>query len=315
MSIDVIKPGLLSTFQDLGRRSFQHLGVPLNGVMDERAHRIANWLVGNDANEATLEITLLGPTLRFNTPAVMVVCGADLSPSINGEAIALNKVITIAAGSTLAFGARRAGLRAYLAVQGGFAIEPVMGSASTYVRAGYGGLDGGPLKKGSQIHLKPAPVGALTRALTGMPMFGLGVVQGVNASVRIVAGREYDSFAPESIQALGTESYQISPQSDRMGYRLKGPVLERTQQPELLSEAVTAGTIQVPPDGLPIVLMADSQTTGGYPRIANVAWVDLPRLAQRAPGEFLRFEWVELDQAQRLAVEQATIFRNMESAQ
>lgn len=311
MSIDVIKPGMLSTFQDLGRISFQHLGVPINGVMDERAHRIANWLVANPANEASLEITLLGPTLSFNSTAVIALCGADLSPTVNGQAMAMNQAITVQAGSVLAFGKRRAGLRTYLAVQGGFKLENVMGSSSTYVRGAYGGLHGAALSKGAVIPLRGAVQGLTPRRLPTVPLFPYGVVQGAAAAIRIVPGREYASFSPESVQLLATESYQLSAQSDRMGYRLIGPVLKQDQPKELLSEAVVAGTLQVPPDGAPIVLMADAQTTGGYPRIANVAWVDLPRLAQRAPGEKLHFEWISLEQAQRLAVAQAAIFKTL----
>lgn len=312
MSIEVLKPGMLSSFQDVGRRHFQHLGVPCNGAVDERAHRIANWLVGNSAHEATLEITLLGPTLRFNRNAVIAICGASLSPAIDGVPIAMHQVVSINADSVLSFGQRLAGLRAYLSVQGGFALEPVMGSTSTYVRGGYGGLRGRALKKADLIPLASASSTQPTRALPEMSLFPLGVVQGSAAPIRLIPGREFRLFTQQSIQDLVEQRYQLSAQSDRMGYRLTGPLLQLEQPLELWSEAVSAGTVQVPPDGSPIILMADSQTTGGYPRIANVAAIDLPRLAQRVPGDTLGFQWITLDEAQRLAVEQAMVFKRME---
>ncbi|WP_205666217.1 biotin-dependent carboxyltransferase family protein [Aquabacter cavernae] len=312
LSIEVVKPGLLSTFQDLGRRGQQHLGVPLNGVMDERAHRTANWLVGNAPGAATLEMTLLGPNLRFGAPVRIALSGADLSATLNGQPVPLNEAVQAAAGDVLAFGAPKRGIRAYLAVEGGYALEPVMGSMSTNVRAGFGGLGGKPLRKDVSIPLSPAP-GRTLPVRGALPAFAADIMREPDAPLRVMAGREHDMFTQESLRAFGAEAYQITPQSDRMGYRLKGPPLERRRTTEMLSEAVTAGTVQVPPDGQPIVLMADCQTSGGYPRIAHVAWVDLPRLAQCAPGARLRFEWIDLAEAQRLAVSQARVFGAMEN--
>lgn len=311
-TIDVLKPGMLTSFQDLGRRGYEHLGVPVNGVMDERAHRVANWLVGNSATEATLEITLLGPVLRFNADAVIALCGADLSPTVNQQPIAMNQAVQLAAGSVLAFGARRAGARSYLAVQGGYALQPVMGSTSTYVRGAYGGVDGKALVKGLRIPLKDPTSKRVVQKLPNAPLFPYGVVQGAAAPIRLVMGREHASFNPHSLASLSSQPYRLSAQSDRMGYRLEGPSLQRDDAYELRSEAVTPGTVQVPPDGSPIILMADAQTTGGYPRIANVISVDLPRLAQRAPGDSLRFEWVDLEAAQRLWIAQAEVFARFE---
>lgn len=310
-TIQVIKPGLHSTFQDLGRRKYQHLGVPLNGVMDERAHRTANWLLGNAPDEATLEITLLGPNLRFGRTTRIAICGADLSAMVNGIPMPRDEAFQVTAGDVLSFGPPRQGIRAYIAVEGGYALEPVMGSTSTNVRAGYGGLDGKPLRKDVMIPLKPVPVHNLP-AREGTPAFAPGIVRELDAPLRIIAGREHNLFTQDSLGAFGAQIYQITPQSDRMGYRLKGPSLSRRHASEMLSEAVTAGTVQVPPNGQPIILMADCQTTGGYPRIAHVIWVDLPRLAQRAPGDRVRFEWIDLEQTQRLAVAQGQTFDAME---
>ena len=308
-AIEVLKPGALSTFQDLGRTGFQHQGIPVSGVMDERSHRLASVLVGNAPFEATLEVTLMGPTLQFDGPTVIAVCGADLGATLGGKALPLATPVVVVAGDQLSFGKRVSGLRAYVAVAGGYALQPVMGSTSTYVRGGFGGAHGRPLQKGDHIAVRYARE-ASSLEVRG-PMFPEEVQRPPGAPLRIVPGREWEAFEPRARQAMTEQSFRISPRSDRMGCRLDGEALHLTQPLELQSEAVSFGTIQVPPDGLPIVLMADRQTTGGYPRIANVAAVDLPRLAQAMAGEPVRFEWILLAEAQRLAVAQSEIFRKM----
>lgn len=311
MSIDVLKPGALTTFQDLGRTGHQHAGIPVGGVMDERAHRLASMLVGNRASEATLEVTWMGPSLQFLQPAVIAVCGADLGATLDNQPLPPARAVTVAAGSLLAFGKRASGLRAYIAVAGGYALEPIMGSTSTYVRGGYGGAHGRPLQKGDRIGLRDA--GARHIPTAPLPVFPGSVERPHAAPLRLVPGREWAAFLPDAHRAIATEVWRVNPRSDRMGYRLDGPSLALQRPLELMSEPVGYGTVQVPPDGLPIVLMADRQTTGGYPRIAQVATVDLPRLAQCMPGEAVRFEWITLEEAQRLAVSQARVFDAMEA--
>nr|WP_277405233.1 biotin-dependent carboxyltransferase family protein [Achromobacter xylosoxidans] len=238
---------MLSSFQDRGREGYQHQGIPAAGAMDERAHRLANALAGNSGDPATLEMTLTGPTLRFDAPACFALAGADLGATLNGQEIPPHRPLVARAGDTLAFGARPAnGVRAYLAVHGGFALAPVMGSETTYLRSGFGGSE-----------------------------------------------------------------FRISPQSDRMGYRLQGPALSMSQPRQMLSEAACFGTVQVPSGGEAIILMADRQTTGGYPKIAQIASVDLPLLAQYAPGRALRFAMIELDEAQRLDGERERAFAQL----
>lgn len=312
MSIEVIKPGMLTTFQDLGRAGYQHLGVPVNGAMDERSHRLANLLAGNASTEATLEVTLMGPTLRWHAPATIVICGADLQPSLDDKPIPMCQPVPVAAGAVLAFGRRRSGVRAYLAVHGGFGLTRVMGSASTYVRGGYGGLRGEPLRRGDVIALNGA---SLTLPRTGkgaraavLPVLPPAVLGAPDAPLRAMAGREWAMFSAKAQRTLVGEPFRIDPQSDRMGYRLAGPALQLGAAREMISEAVGFGTVQVPPDGQPIVLMADRQTTGGYPRIAHVCAVDLPRLAQRMPGETVRFQLIDLAEAQRLMLLQEAAF-------
>ncbi|MBV7483816.1 biotin-dependent carboxyltransferase family protein [Bordetella sp. BOR01] len=307
MSIQVIKPGMYSTFQDLGRTGYQRYGVPVNGAMDERAHRIANLLVGNAPRMATLELTLMGPTLVFDAAATIAISGADLSPALDREAVPMNRAVDVPAGATLSFGRRQTGLRAYLAVHGGYDLPLVMDSASTNARARFGGLGGMPLRKNDVVGLATpgvlAPHGAA-------PAFPDDVVPACDAPVRVMQGREWSQFSKAAQRGLLENGYAITPQSDRMGYRLSGPALRLAAPREMLSETVAFGTIQVPSDGNPIILMADRGTSGGYPRIANVITVDLPRLAQMMPGEILRFQCVSLDQAHALAIRQARLLRD-----
>jgi urea carboxylase len=311
VSIEVIKPGLYTTFQDLGRSGFQHVGVPVNGVMDERAHRLANILVGNSPEQATLEITLMGPTLAFHTATTIALGGADLSPSLGGQTLPVNQPVNVHSGAKLTFGRRTFGMRAYLAIHGGYALSAVMGSVSTNVRAGFGGLSGQPIRKGDVIALR-APSIARHCSIPGD--FPYDLVRAGDAPVRVIGGREWEQFSEASQHQLLEEVYTITPQSDRMGYNLSGPKLSLARPREILSEAVTFGTIQVPPSGDPIILMADRGTSGGYPRIANVISVDLPRLAQKMPGDPVHFEKVTLDKAHELALCQARLFAEMETA-
>ncbi len=313
MSVQVIKPGLLTTFQDLGRVGYQHLGVPVAGAMDARAHRLANLLAGNTADLATLEITVSGPTLRFDQPACIAICGADLSPHVRNKPIPLNRPIALKAGSELSFGARRHGARCYLAVFGGFAVPDVLGSASTYVRSSMGGWHGRALRKDDQIELNVSLMSsgltALSRKLWDIEVYlPAALATTPRKTVRIIKSPQWKEFSPESCAAMITQPFRISPDSERMGYRLQGPSIVMSEPRQMISEATSFGTIQVPSGGQPIVLMADRQTTGGYPKIANVAAVDLPLLAQMLPGDMLRFEPISLDHAQALDAKRATAF-------
>ncbi|MFT4069143.1 biotin-dependent carboxyltransferase family protein [Paraburkholderia sp.] len=313
MSIEVLKPGALTTLQDLGRRGYQRLGVPVNGVMDERSHRLANALLGNAQSVATLEITLMGPTLRFAVDAVIAVTGADLDAKVDGEPFPRNEAKVVSAGSELAFGKRRSGVRAYLAVRGGFKVDPVMGSASLFARGGYGGFAGRALAKGDVIQLNDSSEARVSVVNKAPVASDEDVLADAEAPIRVMAGREWALFDPASRHAFLQEPFRLTPQSDRMGFRLEGPKLELTHATQMESEALGFGAIQVPADGNPIVLMADRQTTGGYPRIAQVCAVDLPRLAQKMPGESLKFSLIGIDDAQRLLLSQERMFATWET--
>lgn len=317
MSIQVIHPGLLTTVQDLGRSGFQKYGVIVGGAMDRFAARMANLLVGNEEGEAVLEVTLRGPTLHFREDVMIAICGGRLSPTIDEVPVPDWRPVYVKRGSVLKFGPCTVGCRAYLAVAGGLDVPKVMGSRSTYLRAGLGGFQGRALKKGDVLPVKPPASGAEqlkkrwfpspAEPFTAADFFLSNEVLPAYRSqpvIRFIRGREFGFFTPESREKLVSSSYRVTPQSDRMGYRLEGPSLSLQKPLELISEAVSIGTVQVPPDGNPIILMADRQTTGGYPKIAQIASVDLPVVAQVKPGESVTFREISLEEAQMLYLEQ-----------
>jgi antagonist of KipI len=312
MALKVHRAGILSTLQDLGRYGYQRFGVPVGGVMDEYSHRLANLLVGNAEPEATLEITLAGPSLEFTQDTLIGICGGDFVPKLDGKSVPAARPVLLRKGCVLDFGTCRLGCRAYLAVAGGFDVPLVMGSKSTYLRGGFGGFEGRALRRGDLVPTGEAGPGAYP-GLRGQLGAGAPFAYprwSVNANsaflahghhrIHFVPGRHWELFTPDSQEQFSGAQYRIAPDSDRMGYRLEGPTLSLHQPTEILPEAVTFGSIQVPPDGRPIVLMANRQTTGGYPRIGEVVTVDLPLLAQLPPGDTLRFEPITPEESQRL---------------
>lgn len=305
MSITVIRPGLASTFQDCGRHGHQHLGVPVGGAMDLRAHQLANLIAGNEHDPATLEITLMGPTLRFDAPACIALTGADLSPTVNGRPVPLGRPLVMYAGDILSFGERRNGVRCYLAWHGGIALPSVLGSQSTYLRGALGGFQGRALRKEDvlplNVSLRADTLEALAESLGKMSIYlPATLANNPRTHLRVMRGPHTELFTQEAVHALFDSPYVITNESDRMGFRLQGQALPVRENRQLLSEGATFGSIQVPADGLPIVLMADRQSIGGYPKIGHVATVDLPLLAQCMPGEAVRFEEISLAQAQQL---------------
>jgi antagonist of KipI len=315
VALTVLRAGVLSTLQDRGRWGWQHVGVPVGGAMDEMSHRAASMLVGNSEDDVTLEVTITGPLLQFGEETIFALCGGDFQPRIGGKSVPMARPVLARAGVQLDLGQCRLGARVYLAVAGGFDVVPVLGSRSTYLRAGFGGFEGRALRRGDVLPTRPRPVGlypALWQQLAGGASFvapkwsveaNTALMAHRHHNIRFVPGRHWHGFAPEVRERFCATEYRIAPNSDRMGYRLNGPELPFADAGSLLSEGVTFGTIQVPPDGKPIVLMANRQTTGGYPRIGEVASVDLPLLAQLPPGDTVRFTQITLDQAQTLYLE------------
>lgn len=313
MSVRVVRAGLLTTVQDLGRYGRQHLGIVPCGAMDQVAHRVANALVGNPGTAPTLECTVLGPELLFARDSLVAMYGAAFEAKIAGEPFPASRPILVSAGSTLSTGAAGRGARAYLAIAGGFCVPEVLGSFSTYVPAGFGGFAGRALKPGDVLavagHGQGSPEDRFRRASRkgSVPMSRMRTVRwaapeltvpfGDAFAVRALEGRHFGHFDAESREAFFGETWRVAPDSNRMGYRLAGPRLTRTKSVEILSEPTCLGTVQVPNDGTPIALMADHQTTGGYPKIAEIAGVDIPGLAQLAPGGRVRFIKCTLEEA------------------
>ncbi|KON88392.1 KipI antagonist [Sporosarcina globispora] len=314
--IKVLKPGLLSSIQDLGRTGFQKYGVIASGSMDPFSHRMANLLAGNGENDPALEITMMGPVLIFEEDTLISICGGDLSPSINGQPVRTWRSVFVKKGSELKFGGCQKGCRAYLAAAGGFSVPNVMNSKSTYLRAGIGGYKGRALKSGDLLETGKHSM-LSSKMAEYLAQQGHDKIFAENdwritsdlipdtagdPVIRITRGRQFDLFSQESQELLFKHSFEVTAQSDRMGYRLKGPSLPLSQHTEQISEAVNFGSIQVPPDGNPIVLLADRQTTGGYPKIGQIAAVDLPLLAQAKPGDALSFAEISNEKAQRLLI-------------
>ncbi|MDI3327071.1 MAG: biotin-dependent carboxyltransferase family protein [Alicyclobacillaceae bacterium] len=317
MKLRILRPGLLTTVQDLGRPGLQQYGVTAGGALDPAELRTVNGLVGNEGGEAGLEITLVGPAIRFDGDGLIAIGGADLQPEIGGEPVPLRRAVLVRSGAVLRFGRAVSGCRAYLAVAGGIDVPKVMGSRSTDLRASVGGLEGRPLREGDELssgRLSPQAARIFRflekrdsgRPFTVAPWFlpdSRRRAPEAERVVRAMRGRHFEEFDAESRRAFFSRPYVVTPQSNRMGYRLDGPLLHTRRRVELVSEAVCTGTVQVPPEGRPIVLLADRQTTGGYPEIAQVAAVDLPVIAQMKPGERLRFREVAIDEAQALLME------------
>jgi antagonist of KipI len=315
VSIRITGAGLQTTIQDLGRPTHQRDGIPAGGAMDRVAHRVANLLVGNDDSAATLEATLIGPSMAFDDDMLIALAGGDLGATIDAKPVTLNAAHWVPRGSTLRFGRVVTGCRAYLALAGGIDVPEVFGSRSTYLRASFGGLDGRALRTGDVLRAG-APSAISRRIAASLRGEGGRVARGSwragrelhpgyadDVVVRVIEGAHTAELTPAARDAMTSARFRVSPSSDRMGYRLEGTALSLAAPRELFSEGVTFGTVQLPPGGAPIILMADRQTTGGYPRIGEVASVDLPLVAQLKPGDHLRFRTIPLADAQERYLE------------
>jgi antagonist of KipI len=322
MSLHILNPGLLTTIQDLGRFGYQQQGVIVSGAMDTFALRAANVLVGNNQGEAALEITLMGPSIRFEADTLIAICGGNLSPNIGGKPVPSWRPVLIREGEILGFGPCIQGARAYIAVAGGLDVPIVMQSRSTFIRAGLGGYEGRALKAGDTVgfhavsdsaakYIRSGRVMLESKPFTAAPWF-IGPTSRPaytkDPVIRFIPGREFSQFTEESRTAFVSHKFGVTPQSDRMGFRLEGPVLQLESPLDPISEAVTFGTVQVPSQGNPIILMADCQTIGGYPKIAQVISVDLPVLAQMKPGDSIQFAEISLEKAEALYIDEELSF-------
>lgn len=319
----VERPGMLTTVQDCGRFGWQHIGVVPSGAMDCESLQIANALVGNELNAAALEITVRGPTLLFQCDALVALGGALFAARVISDGwespCPVNRPVLLRGGTRLSIDQAEHGFRAYLAVAGGIDVALALGSRCTYMPAAIGGIEGRALKKGDLLPLAPHASGlahqrfnrlAASRLETAPVTPYLSVRWSAPTRtlprdeptvVRCIDGHHRQLFTTAALEAFEATRYRISPQSNRMGYRMLGARLERTQDKDVLSEPTALGTVQVPADGSPIVLMADHQTTGGYAKIAEVAGADIGRLAQLRPGQLVRFARCSVADAGALA--------------
>jgi antagonist of KipI len=301
MSVQILKSGILTTIQDLGRNGFRRFGINPNGAMDRTAARFINILLGNDEEEAVLEMHFPAAEILFEKDAFFALGGADFSAKLNDKPLENWRPYFAKKNSVLRFSKKIAGNRAYLAVKGGFKIKDWLGSASTNLTAKIGGYEGRNLQKGDKLFFKNQRPKTKNRVFkisnSLLPFYGKF------PTVRVIAGAEFESLDEAGRETFLKENFTVSQNSDRMGFRLLGACLRLQDEKEILSVAVNFGTVQLLPDGQMIILMADHQTSGGYPRIAHVVSVDLPLLAQLGANDKVAFHLVSLEEAERLTLE------------
>lgn len=297
-TIEILTPGILTTVQDRGRFGYQSMGIAESGAMDTFSFVAANRLVGNPDHSACLEITLVGPKIRFLNPTWGSLTGAHLSAQLNQCPLNPGISFKVETGDLLTFGPRLYGMRAYLAVVGGFDVPVVLGSRSTYVYAGFGGYEGRPLRKGD-ILASFTQKENLESTFMELPA-EFKIEKRDSSNIHVIIGPHEDRFTPEGLQTFLNSRYVVTSDSNRMGYRLRGPKITHRDTSIVVSEATPLGAIQVPGQGTPVILLRERGTTGGYTKIACVIRKDLDVLAQIFPGEGIFFQPVDLSEAHRL---------------
>jgi len=295
---------MFSTVQDLGRYGYGPLGVSPSGAADPIALRVGNLLVGNVESAAALEMTLLGGSFLFPDGGVVALAGSDFGPSIDGAPVPMWTACELRPGQTLRTGPTRSGARCYLCVRGGISVKLLLGSASTHILTGLGGFEGRPLKKNDVLQIGGATV---TQPRTIRPEVLAQIAP--RKILRATDGPQTDWFSPESVDRFYAGAYTVTEESNRMGLRLEGPALETPHSGHMISEGVSLGAIQVPAGGKPIILFVEQQTTGGYPKIANIISADLPSVGQLRPRDEVRFEHVRPEAARAAIREQETLLR------
>lgn len=318
MNLRIIKPGVLDSLQDQGRYGWQQLGINPGGAMDRYAARVANVLVGNDPMEAVIEMHFPASTYFFEKPALIAVAGADFSASVNGEPVPCCAPVLVSKFSILQFHTVVHGARSYLAVHGGFALEPWLNSNSTHLKAGIGGFEGRSLQKDDDIPMRTEIdfSSRLQKKEFEILPWKTDMAAGEDAAgeIAVLPGHEWERLDEASRELFLRQEVVISHQSDRMGYGLRSGVLQTTTNEEMVSSAVNFGTVQLLPDGQMIVLMADHQTAGGYPRIAHVITAHHHRLAQLKPGDRFRFRMVDQTEAESLLIRQQQQLLQLQNA-
>jgi len=303
--IRILDAGPQTTVQDLGRTGQMRYGIPPSGPVDRFAFVLANRLVGNPDTAAALECTLMGPRFEVTASGAIAVTGADMPVTVNGQAATGWTTIAVKAGDVVKLGPARTGVRSYIGFAGGLDVPLVLGSRSTYLRGRVGGLQGRALRKGDELAvLASGPVTPRRVARDAIPDYT------IEPTVRAVLGPQADRFTEDGLRALFGGRYEVLPQSDRMGSRLRGARIEHTRGHDIISDGIALGSIQVPGDGQPIVLLVDRQSTGGYTKVATICSSDIWRVGQARPGQSLRFQAVPVDEAHRLLRESDTVLES-----
>lgn len=296
MAVEVIIPGMLTTVQDLGRYGYQQSGMTCSGVMDQQAYRKANYLVGNPETAAVLEFTVYGGSYRFTQDTILALTGADMGAVIEEQPVEMNCAVAVKKGAVLNLGMASKGCRTYLAVSGGFMVPLVMGSYATNIRCEMGGFHGRKLKRGDVLEIgqSPAAFSEIKNRKVSIPEYSDEV------EVRVIPGPQEEMFTQKGLHTFYSGYYQVREDSDRMGYRLDGSMIESKNGTDIVSDGITFGSIQVTASGKPIILMADHQTTGGYAKIGTVCRMDLSKVAQCKPGNRIHFKKIDVEKAQKL---------------
>lgn len=310
MGIRVLKAGMLTTVQDLGRTGYQSQGFSVAGVMDVRSFKIANLLLDNPENEAVLEFTLIGPTLQFTSETIIAITGGDFTPTINGEPVPMYEAVYVNRGDILKFGSARTGSRGYIAFSSYLDIPVVMGSRCTNLKSKIGGFKGRKLKDedyiGFRMKRRYLPY-FLSRKLRADDF------STESETLRVVLGPQDEMFSKQGIDTFLSQEYTVTSDFDRMGCRLEGPFIAAKNTTDMISDGIAYGSVQVPSHGKPIILLSDRQTTGGYPKIATVASVDIPKLVQRKTDHKIRFTAISVQEAQKLYRDEEKAYEKMRS--
>lgn len=307
MSFEILNAGPLSTVQDLGRFGVMKNGFTQSGAMDQRSAKLANLLVNNDMDCAVIEMTLMGITARFDGDYIIAVTGGDFGSVINDVPVKVNKAYRVKRGDVLKMGYAKSGVRAYLAVSGGVNVPPVMNSRSTNLKSAIGGYKGRKLMNGDIVEVFDTDVSGLRIDNAELAPYDYSH----DITVRAVLGPQDEMFTADDIKSFFSTAYKVTPQADRMGIRLDGKALQSKNGVDILSDGIVFGSVQIPKNGMPIVLMADHQTTGGYAKIATVISVDLPLLAQAKPGDVIRFEQVTVKEAEKSAKRESKFYNKL----
>ncbi|MFO7575685.1 MAG: biotin-dependent carboxyltransferase family protein [Bacteroidales bacterium] len=295
-SIKIISSGFFTTIQDGGRYGYRSFGMPVSGAMDFFSHMAGNLLVGNDPREASLECTIKGPEIRFSRRTMIAITGAEMDPMINGKPVEMWTSIIAGRRDKLSFGSITSGTRSYVSFAGGIDVPEIMGSRSTYIRGRLGGYMGRKLEENDRIKIFPAII--LFRRKRRLPL-SLIPEWRKETTLKIIKGVDYDMFSSETSELLLNSAFEVTNYSDRMGIRLSGPFLKHKHKADVISYPLVPGTIQVPGDGNPVIMLADSQTIGGYTQIANIITADIWKTGQLKPGDKVRFGLIEPDEAVR----------------